>query len=844
MPRYAIFEVSLSKEAEDVVEVGFATADGTATAVSGAYTATSGTLTFAVGEQTKEIAVPIRDAIDDEDNPEGTFTLTLSAPNGGTLGSKVSGTAEIPGTQDLLPLIPYIERFRVIHDALYDPANKYFGPETAGAAPGRALATLPKHVAGVDSMILNEAPDYSGETVSETVSFWVGLEAWNGWVTEQETGVADWAPYNNVWDMIDTYYVPPLEAASMVVYNVDRPADYIPNANSPSLYPGVTQLSAPVGVDPLWEDLKAQYGSDRMHLMHWILDVEGAYGFHNFDGSTRNVYINTYQRGLQESSFETVTQGTWNDWNNGGGPYGFEPIFTQGLPLYPMAPFEYGRKWSYTCAPDAEVRAVQWAFEAKKIATAQGLQAQIASSQQQAIMMADYTRYALFDKYFRKIGKNDQGTEWPVAPLEVDAEGDDVYSSCHFLINWYVSWGGEIVPEDDPDPERDPYYNFLVSCSECHQGYQGVDMAYACATGGGGMEPSTTGAGDLWLGSLYRQIEMIRWLQSPEGPIAGGVTNSMFDQYINLTDGRQNAQFYGMDYVYSPVWHDPVSNNWVGFQGWGQGRTANLFLEVSDKNTTLANQIRPNLEIILDRLVAWFLPLVSFERVSFSLPSTISWVSDVQVPGETVTTANLEGVYEYLPSLDWDGTGDYGAFWNASSVPNPNLHCSVLSMGEDLGVAASMAYLLLCYAKAKENMGKWNSVIPNTVGLTAKDAYHTARGLLDRSWRRFDGVGVAVDESRGDYNRMADEVYVPTIFSGTMPNGDPVVSGATFISIRSFLMDDPKWPECLAYINGTGPAPVFRYHRFWAQCEFAISCAAMAKHFGDYIETDTEYDYE
>jgi hypothetical protein len=642
--------------------------------------------------------------------------------------------------------------------------------------------------------------------------------------------------------------VPPEVAANMSVHNVDRPADYIPNANSPSLYPRVSNLAAPVGVDPLWNDLVAEYGTNRMHMMHWILDVEGAYGYHNFDGSTKNVYINTYQRGLQESSFETVTHGTWNDWNNGGGIYGFEPLFTQGLPVYPAAPFDYGRKWSYTCAPDAEVRAVQWAFSAKKFAEAQGLQAQIASSQQQAVMMADYTRYALFDKYFRKIGKNDQATSWPEAGQTVDAQGDGVYASCHFLINWYVSWGGEIVPPDEPvDPEtglqRDPYYNFLVSCSECHQGYQGVDMAYAVATGGGGMAPSTPGSGDVWLGSLYRQIEMIRWLQSPEGPIAGGVTNSMFDQYINLTDGRETAQFYGMDYVYSPVWHDPVSNNWVGFQGWGQGRTANLFLEVSDKTNALAVAIRPNLEIILDRLVGWFLPLVTFDGLEFSLPSTISWVNETEVVGETVNTANLEGTFEYLPSLDWDGTGDYGAFWNASTVPNPNLHSSVLSMGQDLGVAAGMSYLLICYAKAKENMGKWETVIPNTAGLTAKDAYTIARGLLDRSWGRFDGVGVAVDEPRGDYNRMGDQVYVPTIFTGAMPNGDAVVNGATFISIRSFLMDDPMWPVCEAYINGTGPAPVFRYHRFWAQCEFAISCAAMEKYFGGYIATDTTYTY-
>ena len=140
-------------------------------------------------------------------------------------------------------------------------------------------------------------------------------------------------------------------------------------------------------------------------------------------------------------------------------------------------------------------------------------------------------------------------------------------------------------------------------------------------------------------------------------------------------------------------------------------------------------------------------------------------------------------------------------------------------------------------------MGKFTTNIPNSNGLTPRDAYVAARRLLDRGWKHWDGIGIAVDEPRTDYDRMADTVYVPPQFSGKMPNGDDVKPGATFISIRTFLKEDPKWPEVEAYINGTGPAPVFRYHRFWAQAEFAIACAAMHKYFGDYIETDQEYTY-
>lgn len=836
MPRYADFEVSLSKAAEAPVAVAYTTVDGTAKAADGVYTAKSGTLNFAIGEQTKLISVLVRDASEDKENLGGTFSIQLSSPTGGTLGSSSSGSVTVPGQQGEVPLIPYLDRFDLVYQALHNPANKYFGPNSG---PAGAQRVIPKHIAGVDSKIINEAPDCGGETVSETASFWVGLEAWQGYVSEQQTGTADWAPYNNAWTMIETYYIPAKASGNMKVYDVDKPADYIPNGNTPNLYPRLTQLGQPVGVDPLWDELQTTYGNpDRMYLMHWILDVEGDYGFHNRGGGKLNVFINTYQRGLQESSFETVTQGTWNDWTNGGGPYGFEPLFTQGTQVYPSAPFDYGQKWSYTNAPDAEVRAIQWAHHALKLSTEQGKQAQIAASTAKAKKMGDYTRYNLFDKYFRKIGDNGQATKFTPA--------GDSYKSCHYLINWYASWGGEIVSADDPaGADRDPYYNFLVSCSEAHQGYQSVYAAYVLATGGGGMVPLGPSAGDIWQASLHRQIEMIRWLQSPEGPIAGGVTNSMFDQYAPVTDGRQTARFYGMDYVYSPVWHDPVSNNWVGFQGWGQGRTADLFLEVSDKTSALAVAIRPNLEIILDKLVVWFINETEYDGISFNIPSSLSWVSNSKITGQTIDVANLEGKFEYKPTMDWPGTGtpDYATFWSQSSVPNPNLHCTVTEKGKDLGVAASMAYLLLTYAKAKQNMGKFNTTIPNS-SLKPHDAYVCARRLLDRGWKHWDTIGIAVDEPRTDYDRMGDTVYVPSQFHGKMPNGDPVETGATFISIRTFLKSDPKWPECEAYIAGTGPAPVFRYHRFWAQAEFAISCAAMHKFFGDYIKTDTDYTYD
>ena len=80
------FEVSLSRAftgAEHRVTVDYATADGTATAGAD-YTSTSGTLTFAAGERTKTVSVPVLG--DSHDEGEETFTLRLSNATGARIG--------------------------------------------------------------------------------------------------------------------------------------------------------------------------------------------------------------------------------------------------------------------------------------------------------------------------------------------------------------------------------------------------------------------------------------------------------------------------------------------------------------------------------------------------------------------------------------------------------------------------------------------------------------------------------------------------------------------------------------------------------------------------------------
>ena len=88
------FTVTLSRTATETVTVDWATADGTATAGTD-YTAGNGALTFSIGDSSKTVSVTVTG--DNVDEPNETFTVTLSSPSGATIGD---GTATGTITDD------------------------------------------------------------------------------------------------------------------------------------------------------------------------------------------------------------------------------------------------------------------------------------------------------------------------------------------------------------------------------------------------------------------------------------------------------------------------------------------------------------------------------------------------------------------------------------------------------------------------------------------------------------------------------------------------------------------------------------------------------------------------
>ncbi|MEU4658304.1 glycoside hydrolase family 48 protein [Streptomyces sp. NPDC023723] len=664
--------------------------------------------------------------------------VTIGAGASGT-GSAVfessapgHGKATVTVTQ-LEAATEYDARFLELYGKITDPANGYFSPEG-----------IPYH--SVETLIV-EAPDHGHETTSEAYSYLLWLQAMYGKVT------GDWTRFNGAWEIMEKYMIPThADQPTNASYNASKPATYAPELDTPQQYPAALDSSVPVGPDPIASELKSAYGTDDVYGMHWLQDVDNTYGYGNSPGNceagpsdTGPSYINTFQRGAQESVWETVPQPTCDAFKYGG-TNGYLDLFTGDA--------SYAKQWKFTNAPDADARAVQAAYWADLWAEEQGKGSEVSGTVAKAAKMGDYLRYAMFDKYFKKVGNC-------VGPASCPAgTGKD---ASHYLLSWYYAWGGAV--------DTSAGWAWRIGSSHTHGGYQNPLAAYALSSYADLKPKSATGAAD-WAKSLDRQLEFYRWLQSDEGAIAGGATNSWQGRYATPPAGTPT--FYGMYYDEAPVYHDPPSNQWFGFQAWSMERVAEYYQQSGDADA----------KAVLDKWVDWAL---------------------------SETTVNPDGSFRIPSTLQWSGQPDT---WNAASPgANGSLHVSVADYTNDVGVAAAYAKTLTYYADRSGDA----------------EAASTAKALLDGMWENDqDALGIAVPETRADYNRFDDSVYVPSGWTGTMPGGDAINSSSTFESIRSFYEDDPNWSKVESYLAG-GAAPSFTYHRFWAQADIALAMGSYAE---------------
>ncbi|MDA7025826.1 glycoside hydrolase family 48 protein [Bacillus sp. CLL-7-23] len=698
-------------------------------------------------------------------------------------------------------------RFMRLYEQIKNPKNGYFSGE---GIPYHAVETL-----------ICEAPDYGHMTTSEAYSYWLWLEAMYGCYTK------DWSKLEVAWDNMEKYIIPinegdgKEEQPTMGYYHPSSPATYAAEHPNPDLYPSFLSGQYPAGNDPLDRELKATYGNNQTYLMHWLLDVDNWYEFGNLLNSSHTAtYVNTYQRGEQESVWETVPHPSQDQQTFGKPNEGFMSLFTKEQ--HAPAP-----QWRYTNATDADARAVQamywakhWGYNNTKYLN-------------KAKKMGDFLRYGMYDKYFQQIGSAADGS-----PTSGSGK-----NACHYLMAWYTAWGGGLGQHAN--------WAWRIGASHVHQGYQNPVTSYALSSSESGLVPGSPSARDDWETTLKRQLEFYTWLLSSEGAIAGGATNNWNGKYNAYPPNI--STFYGMAYTSAPVYHDPPSNNWFGMQVWPMERIAELYYIFATKDKTSSENFKMAKHVIEKWIVysmdyvfvnerpqsdeeGYFLDQQG-KRVSWGKKPNIAVKPD---PGEFWLPANLE----------WNGQPDpWKGF--ASFTGNPNLHVTTKNPSQDVGILGSYIKTLTFFsAGTKQETGHFTAL-----GTRAKNL---AEKLLESAWHKNDGIGIATSEERADYNRyFKKEIYFPHGWSGrngqgniipgpdTVPS-DPAKGGngvyTSYIDLRPKIKKDPKWmylenlyqtswnPKTEKWEKGI---PTFVYHRFWAQVDIATAYAEYDRLLGN-----------
>jgi hypothetical protein len=668
-------------------------------------------------------------------------TLTASASGLGDASVAVTAAASATG---------YDQWFLNLYDDITNPSNGYFSP-----------LGIPYH--SVEELIV-EAPDYGHETTSETYSYWLWLAADYGQVS------GDWTEFNTAWSNMQQYMIP--NAANQPgcsAYNASDPATYGPEEPSPSDYPVALNSSVPVGSDPLSSELNSTYGNCDIYAPMWIMDTDNRYGFgQQEDGTSTPSWINSYQRGAEESVWDTVPQPDWDSLKDGESGSGYLDLFNNGGG-------SFAAQYKYTDAPDADARMIQAAYWAEQYATAQGNQSQIASTIADAAKLGDYLRYSMFDKYFKQISAACSQDGSVACPAGTSKSNEDTY-----LMSWYYAWGGSTTGA----------WSWRISGTTIHEGYQNPLAAYALSTTSSLIPLSPTAKSD-WATSLTTQLNMMQWLQSSQGGIAGGITNNWGGNYGDVSKPPSgDVTFDGMYYTPDPEYDNPPSNQWFGYQTWPMERVAEYYYETGNAQAGA----------ILSKWVSWAESVTSFNTSTgaICLPGTLTWTGQ---PAESFTT----------------GT-------SSSSQPpaNPSLDVSVSGCSSDLGVSGSLAKTYMYYA------AKSGNTTAETDAQNIIDIIHQFYG---------DSLGYSAPETRTDYSNFTsafnttnyEGVYIPSGWSGTYPGVSGTINSTdnTFLSIRPWYTSVADYDEVQNYLNG-GSAPVFSYHRFWAETEIATAFQSFA----------------
>ena len=720
-----------------------------------------------------------------------------------------------------------------------------------------------------------EAPDYGHETTSEALSYLVWTAAMRdnivnkankGEITvkgEKDAASETVGDTAKAWKTMESTLIPDTQAGIMQKQQLS--ATYSDEWEQIELYP-TDMLQGNTAVNPIHQYFTSAYGSDKgLYLMHWLADVDDWYGFgagtssqykqQNVSGSF--TMINTFQRGEQESCWETIPHACVEELKFGiqNGQEG--STRNGGMKGFFNTEQNVAQQYSYTNAPDAEDRAIQAVYAANRWGVAdQSVDSKWGGSQKLDVLaakMGDETRNNMFDKYYKTIGTTNKG---------------DLSNSNgqYYLMNWYTSWGGAL----------DGSWAWQIGCSHAHEFYQNPLAAYALAYETNlSSNMKAQGAVEDFKKSFQTQMEYYLWLLSNDGVIAGGSTNSVNGRYEDHSKNVSGtSEFNKMVYVEHPVYADPGSNHWIGNQVWAVQRLAELYYVVKTQGdasgiTVGGMDLTTALETILDKWTGWFLDNSILGKASgtITFEDYYEKYHEKDGTGKTkfeipdLSTVTDDGESFSIPSsLIWSGEPNS---WTGTYQENTNLKATIVGYGDgDLGCVSSLANTLIYYAAGRgvsaSDLATGEASYKSSRGTKSTDmkdraaqSLYLAKELLDREWNKYrDDIGLGVSDHNTNLTRLWEtklvlpngqrangqgKVLAKGDYTGKMPNGDLIQDGVAFVDIRSNYKNDPMYKEAEKYYqqDGNTDGYYFTLHRFWHAGDIMMALGTMAEVYPD-----------
>ena len=535
--------------------------------------------------------------------------------------------------------LTYAEMFKSLYDDVITNGrtNGYFS-----APKNNYSFALPYHA--IEEFCVVDV-DYGHETTSNDAAYLVQVAALHDVLVKQGriSGSADnivksWKTLEEMIPCSANYAYGSDKIKGILWKPEEQKSDSYPDGENPNDYPIPTTAFGSYGKNPLYNILKSAYGGDSgYYITHRLIDTDDWYGF----GEGSSAYINLFQRGVNESCYETVPQPCLEEFKYGNETCGIRGIIIGNS----VAP-----QYIFNNDPSADFRAIQAIHFANRWNIDTGTRSALAGK------MGDQLRNVMFDRFYKQIGCQ-----------SLNSASESKAKSQHYLISGETQLYG---------PLNEWVWGSQTSGLDIHQADQNPLAAYALLTDSNmsdAMQASM--AADDYKESLKRQIELYLWLQSCEGPIAGGCTNSYKGKY-----GEYNSSdptFYDMVYVEHPNHKDPGSNQSISSQAQTVQRLAELYYYI--KTTEDKSGVTPgymSLEEALDTLLGRWFDWIE-ENTHF----------DWEAPDGTSYT------YCIPTEINWTGQPDT---WSGVYNPNgnKNLHASIADYGQDVGSVSAICNAL------------------------------------------------------------------------------------------------------------------------------------------------------